>query len=539
MRVAPLVVESVLVVALVAGGAWLRWTHLGTPSLWYDELVHVRTADRESVGEVWRAARDGVMPGTGNAGAVPLDYLALHAWLRATAAPAPEGLERHHRVPSFVFSVLALPLAWALGRSAGGPVVGAIALALLATSVPHVVYAAEARFFSLSVLATLVNVAAFAALVRTPSAARGVLFGLASVGYVLSALYGVFPVAAEHVVLAVMAVRARRWTLLAVVGATALVAAAVVAWWTGPTAISTVYPRAAPALLGTLPALRETLAFFAADGRGLAWVFAAAILALPLAAPREARPLAAVIVLSLCAIPVMVAIAHWKHYYYHPRHGLFLLPLVHLATALVLARALAAARIAPRAAAAAGVALVLVAAGPAVAAFVADPMPFFHRTKTHRDFRGLARAIASRTASQTPDERLLLLLERRRPGHLANPMLAYYLEAYGIVDGVTVAGIGEPLPILQRLPGLCPGGCRGPASTPVLAALGLREPFDQLLPTRRFLRLPMWPFAREWSAVAVIAWAPNVPATTPPGFAVTPFDGGALYDLAIAGAPRP
>ena len=45
---------------LIGGGTWLRWTHLGTPSLWWDEVVHVRTAEQPSVSAVWRAVRDGV-----------------------------------------------------------------------------------------------------------------------------------------------------------------------------------------------------------------------------------------------------------------------------------------------------------------------------------------------------------------------------------------------------------------------------------------------------------------------------------------------
>jgi hypothetical protein len=139
--------ELVLALGLVVGGTWLRWHHLGTPSLWWDEMVHVRTASEPTVNAVWRQVRDGVPPGAGNAGAVPLDYLALHAWLRATPPPAPEAIERHYRIPAFVFAAAALPLMWALGRAVGGPATGTIALALLATSLPHVLYAAEARFY--------------------------------------------------------------------------------------------------------------------------------------------------------------------------------------------------------------------------------------------------------------------------------------------------------------------------------------------------------------------------------------------------------
>ena len=62
--------EWTLVAALIVAGAWLRQVNVAAPSLWWDELVEIRTADRPSVAEVWRAVRDGVAPGTGNAGAI-------------------------------------------------------------------------------------------------------------------------------------------------------------------------------------------------------------------------------------------------------------------------------------------------------------------------------------------------------------------------------------------------------------------------------------------------------------------------------------
>jgi len=73
-------------------------------------------------------------------------------------------------------------LAWLVGRALGGPVVGLVALGLLATSMPHILYAAEARFYSLYALATLANLAAFVALVRAPSTGRAALFTLARWG---------------------------------------------------------------------------------------------------------------------------------------------------------------------------------------------------------------------------------------------------------------------------------------------------------------------------------------------------------------------
>jgi hypothetical protein len=528
--------ECLLVVAVLAGGVWLRWTHLATPSLWYDELVHVRTAERPTVAEVWRAARVGAAPagalGTGNAGAVPLDYLALHAWTRVAPPPTPDTLERHYRTPAFLFAVLALPLAWALARSAAGPVAGLVALALLATSVPHVLYAAEARFYSLYVLATFANLAAFVALVRAPSIARTVVFTVVNVGSVLSALYGVFPIAAEYLVLTALALRARDGRSLAIVAASGLAAAAVVGAWVAPS-VGTVYARGAPVLLHSGPALAETLRFFAGGARPLAVVFGFALATVAFLGPRDrvARALGAVVLLSVCALPAMVAIAHWKHYYYHPRHGLFLLPMAHLATALVAARLLASIR-PPLAGMLVGAGVVLSLSATTVRAYVATPLEFFERTKTHRDFRGLARAIAARTAAQPRAGSLLLLLEKRRPGQLANPTLAFYLQAYGLTDRIMLAGIGDPLPILRTLPATCATLCRGETSIELFQLLGVRDPFNQPRHVRRFLELPHSDWSPELAGVAVVAWAPNIPVTTPPGIVRTPFDGAMLYELA-------
>jgi hypothetical protein len=55
-------VEVATAAAIVGVGALLRWWHLGTPSLWWDELVHVATARQETLAAVFEAARLGVTP---------------------------------------------------------------------------------------------------------------------------------------------------------------------------------------------------------------------------------------------------------------------------------------------------------------------------------------------------------------------------------------------------------------------------------------------------------------------------------------------
>ena len=503
--------ELLLVALLVLAGTWLRWVHLGTPSIWWDEMVHVRIAEQPTIADVVQTARDGGAPGSGNAGAVPLDYLVLHAWLAATPKPAPEALERHLRTPAFAFAVAAMPLAWILGRMIGGPATGAVALALLAGSIPHVLYAAEARFYSLWMLATFANLLSFAALVRAPSTRRALAFGLGAIVFVLIGLYAVFPVAAELAVLCALGVRpGRDRRLLRIAAVSGLAVGAVLALWIAPTAVEWSYGRGTPQ--GTVAvAVQDAFRTFAGTDLWLAIAFGGALLAAPIVArnDRTAGALTVVFVLSTLAIPAIVAIARSKQYYFHPRHVLFLLPMVQLAAALIAGRAIAAVVRNPTRAAFAGAALGLAATLGTASAYVADPLPFFRITKTLRDVRGLMRLVAARAADAPPDSRWLLLLERQRPGHLANPMVAFYLQRWDLTDRVVLFGVDDADAAARTLASRCVNGCRGPVTPALPFTLGVRDPYDQ---TRLMRRLVVPPRSATWSpnllGAGVVAWGP-------------------------------
>jgi hypothetical protein len=536
MHPSPRPSELALVVLLILAGTWLRWVHLGTPSLWWDEIVHVRIAEQPTIADVVRKAREGGQPGSGNAGAVPLDYLVLHAWLGATPAPAPEALERHLRAPAFAFAVAALPLAWILGRMVGGPATGAVVLALLAGSIPHVLYAAEARFYSLWVLAMFANLLAFAALVQAPSSRRAVTFTLSAIVCVLSGLYAVFPVGAELVVLGALGLRRGRDARLLVATATSGIAVAVVlALWIAPSAVGWSYGRGTPK--GTV-ADAVQLAFLTFSGMTpwLAIACAAALVAAPIVVrnDRTACALAVVFLLSTLAIPAIVTIARAKQYYFHPRHVLFLLPMVQLAAALVAGRAIAAVVRNPTGAAVAGVALGLAATFGTARDYVADPLQYFRISKTLRDVRGLMRVVAARTADAPPDWRWIMLLEKRRPGHLANPTVAFYLERWNLSDRVPLWGVGDPAEAAHTLASRCADGCRGPSTIELLHAFQIRDPYDQPRAMRRLILPRPGGWTPNLLGVGVVAWSelPNVA-----GVRATRLYGLTLVEPAARGAP--
>jgi hypothetical protein len=149
-----------LAVTLVAFA--VRAFHFGEPSLWWDELIEVITASR-ALPDVLREVRLGIPPGFGNTGAMPLDYVLLHFHLALVPMPAPEHLEAYLRFPALVWSVAAVAVVYACCRSVFDRTVALVASLWLAFSVAHVLYAAEARFYSLMTLMTVLQLWAFAA----------------------------------------------------------------------------------------------------------------------------------------------------------------------------------------------------------------------------------------------------------------------------------------------------------------------------------------------------------------------------------------
>jgi Dolichyl-phosphate-mannose-protein mannosyltransferase len=165
---------------------WRLWDDVGTKPLFEDEAVAGLVAARP-LGEVLGT----VMWDRGGA---PLHFLLAHAGF------AVWGEWETLRWLSVVAALASVPVCFDLGRRLGGPVAGAVAALLAATSTVLSVYGSFGRMYALLVLAGAVAADLFvrALDLRTPQAAA-----LAAAGaWLLPAVhpYGAIPVAAEAVV---------------------------------------------------------------------------------------------------------------------------------------------------------------------------------------------------------------------------------------------------------------------------------------------------------------------------------------------------
>ena len=142
-------VYSVVLALIVALGAWLRLVDLAGPSLWLDEILHLRVT-RSLADEPWYRHLVGVREikgGTEN-GAL---YYRLQI-LGQRLAPGEVGV----RLFPAVVGILTLPLMALAGRLLGGRLVALAATFLLAVSPLHVYFSREGRpYYLLMALALL------------------------------------------------------------------------------------------------------------------------------------------------------------------------------------------------------------------------------------------------------------------------------------------------------------------------------------------------------------------------------------------------
>jgi mannosyltransferase len=178
--------------------------------LWLDEALTVNIA-RLPLRSLFDALR--------HDGSPPLYYLLLHGWMRWLGTG-----DLAVRALSGIFSILTLPVAWAVGRRVGGEVAGWSLVLLLASSPFALRFATETRMYSLVTLLSLLAYLALTEAVRRPSVGRLLLLA-GTTGLLLLTHYWAFYLVGG--MLGVTALRARHARRAAMRTAAALVCGAI------------------------------------------------------------------------------------------------------------------------------------------------------------------------------------------------------------------------------------------------------------------------------------------------------------------------
>jgi len=171
---------------LVVVGAAVRLYGLGEESLWTDELITLEFVQQYSALELLvRIPLE--QPH------LPLYYVILDLWVSVAGTSAAA-----LRFPSVVFSVLAIPFVYLVGRDLFEETAGLVAALLFALTQFHVYHAQEVRMYSLVALLTVVSLWLFVRLFEASATRRtGVAYVLATVALVLTHPFATLVVLAE------------------------------------------------------------------------------------------------------------------------------------------------------------------------------------------------------------------------------------------------------------------------------------------------------------------------------------------------------
>ena len=123
-------------------GFALRLYVLDKESLWYDELLEL---------DITQQPLNAILPLLPRHTALPLDYILLHFWVLGGRQ------DFWVRLPALFYGILALPVAYQLGRIWFGAWGGWLLMALMALSPLHLYYSREARPYSLLLLGILLT----------------------------------------------------------------------------------------------------------------------------------------------------------------------------------------------------------------------------------------------------------------------------------------------------------------------------------------------------------------------------------------------
>ncbi|QBD81402.1 hypothetical protein EPA93_37690 [Ktedonosporobacter rubrisoli] len=183
----------------------LNLYRLGEPSIWFDEAFSVELA-HQPLPLLWHIIF-GVEPN------MELYYLFLHFWLNCTTAFGFNPTEIVVRLPSAIFAMLSTGVVFCLGRRFISPTAGIVAACLYLLNDLQLVYAQQARSYSMQLLLIcLAWFALFAALSSPTHAWRWwLVFALAMVLAVYAHLFSLFILLAQVIAIAGLLLLPGQW----------------------------------------------------------------------------------------------------------------------------------------------------------------------------------------------------------------------------------------------------------------------------------------------------------------------------------------
>lgn len=163
----------------------IRLHDIGRESLWSDEVLTHHIATKPLGQLFYDVAKFEQIP--------PVHHLIVHVWIKLFGDS-----EAALRFPSLLAGVASVWVIYLLGRRLVGTTGALVAALLLAVSPFHIIYAHEARAYTLMVLMGLLSTLAFLRLIERSSIKREVAYVLSSALLLYVHLYGGFALAAHQ-----------------------------------------------------------------------------------------------------------------------------------------------------------------------------------------------------------------------------------------------------------------------------------------------------------------------------------------------------
>ncbi len=199
---------NLILAAITLIGLFLRFYHLGTESIWVDELVSMSIADLPALKVIVTTAFGDNHP--------PLYYFLLHYWMTLFGTS-----EVAIRSFSALCGVLAIPAIYLVGRQLFDKEVGLIAALILALSSFNIQYSQEARMYSLLVLFALLSTYLFLRLTEQRTLILGAGYVVCTTLMLYAHYYGFFVLLAQNIYVLVflltskrVAIQLRQWIAL-------------------------------------------------------------------------------------------------------------------------------------------------------------------------------------------------------------------------------------------------------------------------------------------------------------------------------------